>query len=150
MKSKVSTDLEVLHEDNHLIAINKKPSDIVQGDKTGDTSLMEIIEDFLKKKYNKPGNAFVGLIHRIDRPVSGVVVYAKTSKCLSKMNKLFDRKEVMKTYWAVVHNNPPKNADRLEHLLWKDKKKNKSFVTSKNSEKAKDAILEYKKIGESE
>lgn len=135
---------EVLFEDNHFIAVNKLPSDIVQGDKTGDTPLSEIVKQFLKEKYNKPGDAYLGVPHRIDRPTSGVIVFAKTGKALSRMNKLFQEKEVRKKYWAIVGNKPPKTKDILNHNLVKNQKNNKSKVVSKQHKKSKEAKLEYK------
>ena len=124
-----NTKLHVLFEDNHLIAINKKSGDITQGDKTGDIPLSEIVKDFLKKKYDKPGNVYLGTIHRIDRPTTGVIIYAKTSKALSRMNEKFRNNEISKKYWAIVKNKLPKQSDILENYLSKNNKKNKSFVT---------------------
>ena len=130
-----NTKLHVLYEDNHLIAINKKSGDICQGDKTGDIPLSEIVKEFLKNKYNKPGNVFLGTIHRIDRPTSGVIIYAKTSKALSRMNDKFRNNEISKTYWAIVKNKLPKEKDIIENYLLKNNKKNKSFVTKTNEGK---------------
>ena len=107
--------IEVLYEDNHIIAVNKKPSDIVQGDKTGDKPLPEFVKDFLKKKYNKPGDVFLGVVHRLDRPVSGVVLFAKTSKSLSRLNNMFKEKTIQKTYWAIVKNKPKHPSATLTH-----------------------------------
>jgi 23S rRNA pseudouridine1911/1915/1917 synthase len=134
--------LEVLYEDNHLIAVNKKSGDIVQGDKTGDTPLSDFVKVYIKKKYNKPGEVFLGTIHRLDRPTSGVVLYSRTSKALSRMNEQFREKQVQKTYWAVVENCPPTKEGTLENYLQKNQKQNKSYVT-KNKE-GKHAILDYK------
>jgi 23S rRNA pseudouridine1911/1915/1917 synthase len=134
--------LEVLYEDNHLIAINKKSGDIVQGDKTGDAPLSDFVKAYIKKKYNKPGEVFLGTIHRLDRPTSGVVLYARTSKALTRMNEQFRNKEVRKTYWAVVDNPPPNSSGTLDNFLQKNEKQNKSFVT-KNKE-GKHAILDFK------
>ena len=106
--------LEVLYEDNHIIAVNKKPSDIVQGDKTGERPLGEFVKDYIKKKYNKPGEVFLGTVHRLDRPTSGIVIFAKTSKALERMNKMFREKDIDKTYWALVKNKPSKTKDRIE------------------------------------
>ena len=125
-----NTKLHVLYEDNHLIAINKKSGDICQADKTGDIPLSEIVKEFLKNKYNKSGNVYLGTIHRIDRPTTGVIIYAKTSKALSRMNEKFRNNEISKTYWAIVKNKLPKQSDILENYLSKNKKKNKSFVTN--------------------
>ena len=114
--------LEVLYEDNHLIAINKKPGDIVQSDKTGDKPLSDFVKEYIKKKYKKAGEVFLGTIHRIDRPTSGVILFARTSKALSRMNEKFKQKEVKKTYWAIVNNPPPNTNGVLENYLLKDKK----------------------------
>ena len=141
-------DLEVLYEDNHLIAVNKRPGDIVQGDKTGDTPLSEKVAEYLRIKYQKPGNAFVGVIHRLDRPVSGVVVFAKTSKALARMNALFAKKtEVTKRYWAIVEQAPELPRGELEHWLRKNAKQNKSYPTAPNAKGAKKALLEYRTLG---
>jgi len=134
--------LEVLYEDNHLIAINKKSGDIVQGDKTGDAPLSDFVKAYIKKKYNKPGEVFLGTIHRLDRPTSGVVLYARTSKALTRMNEQFRNKEVQKTYWAVVDNPPPNTSGKLDNFLQKNEKQNKSYVT-KNKE-GKHAVLDFK------
>jgi 23S rRNA pseudouridine1911/1915/1917 synthase len=134
--------LEVLYEDNHLIAINKKAGDIVQGDKTGDTPLSDFVKAYIKKKYKKPGEVFLGTIHRLDRPTSGIVLYARTSKALSRMNEQFRNKEIQKAYWAVVENAPPNTSGTLESYLQKNQKKNKSYVTK--NDVGKHAILEYK------
>ena len=136
--------LEVLYEDNHVIVVNKKPSDIVQGDKTGDITLPDLIKEYLKEKYDKPGNVFCGVVHRLDRPTSGVVVFAKTSKALSRLNEQFREKETNKIYWAVVVNKPQKNTSRLENFLRKNEKQNKSYVVKDNTKDAKKAILNYK------
>ena len=133
--------LEVLYEDNHLIAINKKSGDIVQGDKTGDTPLSDFVKAYIKKKYKKPGEVFLGTIHRLDRPTSGIVLYARTSKALARMNKLFREKQVQKTYWAVVDKPTPNNSGTLENYLQKNQKQNKSYVTK--GENGKHAILDY-------
>jgi len=134
--------LEILYEDNHLIAINKKAGDIVQGDKTGDTPLSDFVKAYIKKKYKKPGEVFLGTIHRLDRPTSGIVLYARTSKALSRMNEQFRNKEVQKTYWAVVNNAPPNTSGTLDNYLQKNEKQNKSFIT-KGAE-GKHAVLDYK------
>ena len=120
--------IEVLYEDNHIIALNKKSGDLVQGDKTGDKPLSESVKDYLRDKYNKPGNVFCGVIHRLDRPVSGVVLFAKTSKALSRINELFRTKSIQKTYWAIVENAPHKTHGSLEHYLIKNQQKNKSHA----------------------
>ena len=133
--------LEVLYEDNHLIAINKKSGDIVQSDKTGDTPLSDFVKAYIKKKYKKPGEVFLGTIHRLDRPSSGIVLYAKTSKALSRMNEQFRNKKVKKIYWAVVDKPTPNNSGTLENYLQKNQKQNKSYVTK--GENGKHAILDY-------
>ena len=134
--------LEVLYEDNHIIAVNKKSGDIVQGDKTGDAPLSDFVKAYIKKKYNKPGEVFLGTIHRLDRPTSGVVLYARTSKALSRMNEQFREKQVQKTYWAVVDNSPPNTSGTLENYLQKNQKQNKSYITK--NEAGKHAVLDYK------
>jgi 23S rRNA pseudouridine1911/1915/1917 synthase len=135
--------LEVLYEDNHIIVVNKKAGDLVQGDKTGDKPLGEFVKSYLREKYNKPGNIFCGVIHRLDRPVSGAVIFAKTSKALTRMNKLFREKTIQKTYWAIVEKPPLKKEDRLEHYLIKNQQKNKSRAYSKPYEGALKSVLEY-------
>ncbi|MCH1437126.1 MAG: RluA family pseudouridine synthase [Flavobacteriales bacterium] len=135
--------IEVLYEDNHLIVINKQSGDIVQGDKTGDKPLPDFVKDYLREKYNKPGNVFCGVIHRLDRPVSGIVLFAKTSKALSRMNQLFRDKEIQKTYWALVENKPIKTSDRLENYLLKNQQKNKSRAYLKPGNGALKATLDY-------
>ena len=119
--------LEVLYEDNHIIAVNKKASDIVQGDKTGDKPLPEFVKDYIKKKYNKPGEVFLGVVHRLDRPVSGVILFARTSKALSRLNEMFKEKKVQKTYWAIVKNKPQNTKETLVHYLLKNQAKNKKY-----------------------
>jgi len=139
-------NLQVLSEDNHLIIINKQAGDIVQGDKTGDTPLSDIVKDYIKIKYNKPNHVFLGVVHRLDRPTSGIVVFAKTSKALERFNKMLRDKEVTKTYWAMVKNKPPKEADTLINYLKKNPKNNKSTVFKTEAEGSKKAILHYKLI----
>jgi len=134
-------NIDVIFEDNHLIAVNKKSGEIVQGDKTGDEPLSERVKKYLKVKYNKPGNVFLGTIHRIDRPTSGIVIFAKTSKALSRMNEKFRQNKISKTYWAIVKNRLPKKNDLLKHYLLKNQKKNKSFLSTE--EKGKFSVLEY-------
>ncbi|MBI4945125.1 MAG: RNA pseudouridine synthase [Bacteroidetes bacterium] len=134
----------ILFEDNHLIAINKKPSDIVQGDKTGDTPLSEKVKQYIKEKYSKPGEVYLGVVHRIDRPVSGVVLFAKTSKALSRLNEMFRDKEVKKTYWAVVKNKPNPESGHLIHYLKKNEQKNMSRAYEKETGDALKAELDYK------
>jgi 23S rRNA pseudouridine1911/1915/1917 synthase len=134
--------IEVLYEDNHLIAVNKKSGDIVQGDKTGDTPLSDFVKAYIKKEYNKPGEVFLGTIHRLDRPTSGIILYARTSKALSRMNEQFREKQVQKTYWAVVDSSPPNTNGTLDNYLQKNQKQNKSYVTKNNG--GKHAVLDYK------
>lgn len=137
-------NLQVLYEDNHLIIVNKRPGDIVQGDKTGDIPLSEVVKEYLKVKYNKPGNVYLGVVHRLDRPTSGIVVFARTSKALPRLNKLFKEKEAKKTYWAIVKNPPPKQADTLVHFMKRNPKQNKSYAHLKEVPDSKKAILEYR------
>lgn len=139
-------NLQVLYEDNHLIVINKRPGDIVQGDKTGDMPLSEVVKQYIKEKYNKPGNVYLGVAHRLDRPTSGIVVFAKTSKALPRLNKLFAEKEAQKTYWAVVKNKPEKENDTLVHWLKRNTKQNKSYAHKNEVPDSKKAILDYKII----
>ena len=140
----------ILFEDNHLIALNKMPSEIVQGDKTGDTPMSDNIKEYLKEKLQKPGAAFIGVVHRIDRPVSGVVIFAKTSKALIRMNELFREKKIKKTYWAVVKNKPPEDAGTLIHYLKKDEAKNKSKAYDHEVPGSLRSWLDYKVIGKSD
>ena len=119
--------MTVVYEDNHIIIVNKTASEIVQGDKTGDTPLSETVKEYLKEKYQKPGNVFVGVTHRLDRPVSGLVLFAKTSKALSRLNEMFKRGEVKKTYWAVVKNRPAQEEGTLSHWMVRNEKQNKSY-----------------------
>lgn len=139
-------NLQILYEDNHLIAVNKRPGDIVQGDKTGDMPLSEIVKQYIKEKYNKPGNVYLGVPHRLDRPTSGIVVFAKSSKALPRLNKLFAEKEAQKTYWAIVKNRPPKTRDTLTHWLKRNTKQNKSYAHKKEVPDSKKAILDYEVI----
>ncbi|MGC1515995.1 MAG: RluA family pseudouridine synthase [Maribacter sp.] len=139
-------NLQVLFEDNHLIIINKRPGDIVQGDKTGDVPLSETVKAFIKKKYDKPGNVYLGVVHRLDRPTSGIVVFAKTSKALPRLNKMFADKEAKKTYWAVVKNRPEEPEKKLTHWLKRNTKQNKSYAHSKEVNASKKAILSYRMI----
>ena len=142
--------MDVIYEDNHLIAVNKTCREIVQGDKTGDTPLSEMLKAWLKEKYQKPGNVFVGVTHRLDRPVSGVVLFAKTSKALARMNEMFRTGSVKKTYWAIVKNQPPKEEDELVHWLTRNEKQNKSFAYDNERPNTKKAILHYKVIAHSD
>ena len=133
--------IAIIYEDNHLIIVNKKATELVQGDITGDVPLLEKVRHYLKQRYNKPGNVFVGLPHRLDRPTSGVVVFAKTSKALSRMNAIFRSREVQKTYWAVVKNKPKEDDTVLVNYLKKSGEKNKSFVEKNDKNGAKFADL---------
>lgn len=142
--------MDVVYEDNHLIIVNKSSSEIVQGDKTGDKPLAEIVKEYIKQKYHKPGNVFLGVVHRLDRPVSGLVVFARTSKALARLNEMFRTKEVHKTYWAIVGNCPPTEEGELVHWLVRNEKQNKSYAYDKEKPEAKKAILDYKLIGRSE
>ncbi|MCH7657779.1 MAG: RluA family pseudouridine synthase [Bacteroidetes bacterium] len=142
--------MEVIFEDNHLIAVNKQVSELVQGDRTGDVSLDVQLKEFLKKKYNKPGNVFLGVIHRLDRPVTGVVIYAKTSKALSRMNRMFKENAVSKVYWAIVKEPPEILAGELRHFIVRDRRKNKSYSYEEPVLGAKEGWLDYKLIAQSE
>lgn len=141
-------NLQVLHEDNHIIVINKRVGDIVQGDKTGDKPLSEVVKEYIKYKYNKPGDVFLGVVHRLDRPTTGVVVFARTSKALERLNKMFSERETQKTYWAVVKNKPPKQEDNLVHFLKRNEKNNTSKAHLKEIPDSKKASLDYKIIAE--
>ncbi|MDT0555061.1 RluA family pseudouridine synthase [Patiriisocius hiemis] len=137
------SNLQVLYEDNHLLIVNKRAGDIVQGDKTGDTPLSEVAKEYIAEKYNKPGAVYLGVVHRLDRPTSGVVVFARTSKALSRLNKLFANRETEKTYWAVVKNEPKEVTNRLIHFLKRNPKQNKSYAHIKEVPDSKKAILSY-------
>ncbi len=139
-------DSQIVFEDNHMMVINKKPGQLVQGDKTGDSSLLELIKDFIKKRDDKPGNVFLGLVHRIDRPTSGLVIYAKTSKALSRLTVMVKNREVKKTYWAIVAKEMIPKSQRLVHYLQKNEKTNKATVFIKPTENAKESILNYQTI----
>ena len=142
--------MEVIYEDNHLIAVNKTCREIVQGDKTGDTPLSEILKAWLKEKYAKPGNVFVGVAHRLDRPVSGLVLFAKTSKALARLNEMFRTGDIKKTYWAIVKNSPPTEEGTLEHWLVRNEKQNKSYAYTEEKPNSKKAILHYKLLARSD
>ncbi|MFI5172408.1 MAG: RluA family pseudouridine synthase [Chitinophagales bacterium] len=137
---------EIIYEDNHLIAVNKRPGEISQGDKTGDAPLVEIIKHYLKEKYNKPGNVFAGLVHRIDRPVSGVLLFAKTGKANDRMSKIIRERNFHKTYWAVVKNQPVETEATLTHYLIKNQHLNKSFAHNEERPNSKVATLHYKMV----
>ena len=142
------SNLQILHEDNHIIVINKRVGDIVQGDKTGDQPLSEIVKDYIKEKYEKPGEVFLGVVHRLDRPTTGIVVFARTSKALTRLNELFSNRETQKTYWAVVKNKPSKNSDTLIHFLKRNEKNNTSKAHLKEVPESKKASLDYTIIKE--
>ena len=136
-------NLQILHEDNHIIVVNKRVGDIVQGDKTGDKPLSDVVKEYIKEKYNKPGEVFLGVIHRLDRPTTGIVVFAKTSKALTRLNESFKNRETKKTYWAIVKNNPPKEKDILVHFLKRNPKNNTSKAHTKEVPESKKASLDY-------
>ena len=138
--------MEVVYEDNHIIVVNKSAGEIVQGDKTGDKPLSEIIKDYLKEKYSKPGNVFCGVVHRIDRPVSGLVIFAKTSKALTRLNEMLRKNEIHKTYWAMVEGHPEKEEDTLECHMYSDGRMNKSFVCGPAHTDGKRAVLKYRTV----
>ena len=142
--------MEVIYEDNHIIIVNKQSGEIVQGDKTGDRPLSDIVKDYIKEKYQKPGAVFLGVVHRLDRPVSGLVVFARTSKALTRMNKMFAEGEVHKTYWAIVRNAPRASEGTLEHWLVRNEKQNKSYAYDHEVPHSKKAVLKYRVIGVSD
>ena len=142
--------MTVVYEDNHIVVVNKTSSEIVPGDKTGDTPLSEMVKQYLKEKYNKPGNVFIGVTHRLDRPVSGLVVFAKTSKALPRLNEMFRNGEVKKTYWAIVKECPKETEGELVHYLVRNEKQNKSYAYDKEVKNSKKAVLHYKLIGHSQ
>jgi 23S rRNA pseudouridine1911/1915/1917 synthase len=144
------SEKQIVYEDNHIIVVNKFPSQIVQGDKTGDPCLAEMIKNYLREKYDKQGNVFCGVVHRLDRPVSGLVIFAKTSKALSRLNEMVKRHEVKKTYWAVVKNSPPSPEGCLEGYLLRNEKQNKSYVVREGINGAKQAILHYRTLAKSD
>ena len=142
--------MQVLYEDNHIIIVHKSSGEIVQGDKTGDTPLSDIVKAYIKEKYAKPGNVFVGVVHRLDRPVAGIVVFAKTSKALSRLNTMFSKGEVHKTYWAIIANTPKEEQGTLVNWLVRNEKQNKSYAYDKEVPNSKKAILNYQLISKSE
>lgn len=144
------SDLNIIFEDNHVIVVNKKASEIVQGDKTGDETMPDRIKTYLKEKYQKPGNVFCGVVHRLDRPTSGAVVFARTSKALERLNAQFREKETNKVYWAIVESKPAQDSGTLVHYLKKNEKQNKSYATVDEVPSSKKAILHYKLIGSSD
>lgn len=141
--------MEIIYEDNHLVAVNKDCHEIVQGDKTGDTPLSEKLKQWIKEKYAKPGNVFIGVVHRLDRPVTGLVLFAKTSKALPRLNEMFRKGEIKKTYWAIVKNCPSKEEETLTHWLVRNEKQNKSFAYDRAQPNSQEAILHYKLIARS-
>lgn len=142
------SNLQILHEDNHIIVVNKRVGDIVQGDKTGDKPLSDVVKEYIKDKYNKPGEVFLGVIHRLDRPTTGIVVFARTSKALTRMNELFSNRETQKTYWAIVKNKPQNSEDKLIHFIKRNEKNNTSKAHLKEVPESKLASLDYKIIKE--
>ena len=142
--------MQVLYEDNHIIIVSKTVNEIVQGDKTGDKTLIDSVKQYIKVKYNKPGDVFLGLAHRLDRPTSGIVVFARTSKALSRLNAMFRDGEIHKTYWAITANHPANDEGTLENFIKKNEKLNKSFIAPKETKEAKKAILNYRIISKSD
>lgn len=142
--------MEVLYEDNHIIIVNKRSGEIVQGDKTGDEPLSETVKRWIKETHAKPGNVFLGVVHRLDRPVSGVVVFAKTSKALARLNEMMRNGEVHKTYWAITRNRPPKDEDMLTHYITTVERNNKSYASVQPKAGAKEAKLTYRLIASGE
>lgn len=147
---KIPIEDRILFEDNHLLIVNKLPSEIVQGDKTGDVCLLDDVKSYIKDTYNKPGNVYAGLVHRIDRPVSGAVIFAKTSKALSRMTIKVKEREFSKTYLAIVKNKPPKDEDELSNYMIKNEAQNKSYIVDSKTKGAKLAQLRYRVVGTSE
>lgn len=146
----MKNDLNIIYEDNHLIAVNKMPGQLVQGDKTGDDSLDKLLKDYLKVKFSKPGNVYLGVIHRLDRPVSGIVVFARTSKALTRMNELFREKQVSKSYWCIVGELPVPEEGSLKHFLKKNEKQNKSYAHASQVKGSKEALLGYNLLSRSD
>lgn len=146
----MSIENRILYEDNHLIVINKLPGEIVQGDKTGDITLAEDVKDYIKHKYNKPGNVFLGIPHRLDRPTSGIVIYAKTSKALERLNDMFRTGKIEKHYWAICDRSLEHTEGTLEHYIVRNTVKNKSFAYSTQKPDSQKAVLEYRQIGTSD
>ena len=142
--------MNVVYEDNHIIIVNKQSGEIVQGDKTGDRPLSDIVKDYIKEKYQKPGAVFLGVVHRLDRPVSGLVIFARTSKALTRLNKMFAEGEIHKTYWAIVKNAPKEPEGALEHWLVRNEKQNKSYAYPTEKPNAKKAILKYSTLAHSD
>ena len=141
---------QVLYEDNHIIILNKQCSQIVQGDKTGDVCLADLVKLFLKKKYQKQGNVYCGVVHRLDRPVSGAIIFAKTDKALSRLNRQIKERQVEKTYWAITRNAPPKQSDTLINHLYRNEQQNKSYITTESHPKSQYAELDYRLLAKSD
>ena len=142
--------MQVLYEDNHIIIVSKTVNEIVQGDKTGDITLIDTVKAYIKEKYQKPGEVFLGLTHRLDRPTSGIVIFARTSKALSRMNELFRKGEVHKTYWAITAKRPPEDEGTLRNMIYKNEKQNKSYLAHPGTNDAKEAVLNYRIISVSD
>jgi 23S rRNA pseudouridine1911/1915/1917 synthase len=143
--------MQVIYEDNHIIAVNKNCSEIVQGDKTGDSPLSDTVKEYIRLKYKKPGNVFVGVTHRLDRPTSGVVLFARTSKALARLNDMFKEKDaIRKTYWAVVDQKPPKDSDIIRHWLVRNTQQNKSYAYMKEVPDSQEALMSYRLLGSSD
>ena len=141
---------EILFEDNHLIAVNKRAGQLAQGDRTGDVSLDQMVKQYIKNKYGKPGDVFLGVIHRLDRPVSGVILYARTSKALLRMNQMFKEQKIQKNYWCIVKDRPQPEEGRLSHYLVKNENQNKSYAYDEPKKNTKPAILDYRLISSSD
>lgn len=146
----IKSNINILYEDNHIIIVNKFASDIVQKDKTGDITLADKVKSYIKEKYNKPGDVFLGITHRIDRPTSGIVVFARTSKSLTRLNNMFKQNEIHKTYWAIVEKSPENKNGQLKNYLKKNESNNKSYIVKQDYIGSKLAILNYKLINKSE
>lgn len=142
--------MKVLYIDNHLAVVEKLPGEIVQGDKSGDPTLIDAVKDWIKQEYNKPGNVFCGLVHRLDRPVGGLVVFARTSKALARLNDMFRDRRVNKRYWAIVRNRPPKDQDTLTNYIYSVERNNKSYICATRKPGSKEASLTYRLIGKSD
>lgn len=142
--------MEVIYEDNHVIVVNKHPGEIVQGDKTGDTPLSDHVKQYLKEKYGKPGNVFCGVVHRIDRPVGGLVIFAKTSKALARLNAMLREGEIHKTYWAIVEGKPSQESGTLRDYLVNNGRINKTFISTSSDKDAKESVLKYRVISNGE
>lgn len=142
--------MDIIYEDNHIIVVNKRPGEIVQGDKTGDEPLVETVRRYIKEKYAKPGNVFCGVVHRLDRPVGGLVIFAKTSKALTRLNDMFRNGEIHKTYWAISRNRPQKSADELCHYITTVERNNKSYASTSPKNGAKESRLRYRLLASTE